>query len=175
MALGYAMKIRKAEKKDIPEILALVQAVIKDMNLHEIDQWNEQYPLPEIFISDIKAGSLFAMKDNESIVGIIVVTEVQDEEYKPIAWEDTSGKPLIIHRIAVHPERQRKGIACTLMDFAERYARDNGYSSIRIDTYSGNPRTLNLFEKRKYDRREGHIYFPECKEHYYCYEKILTK
>lgn len=169
------METVRAESKDTKEILDLVQACIKDMNLNGIDQWNEQYPLPEIFISDIKTGSLFAMKDDEEIVGIIVLSGEQDKEYGPIDWTDKFGKPLVIHRLAVHPKWQRRGFAGKLMDFAEDYAKENTYSSIRVDTYSGNPRSLRFFEKRGYERKPGQIFFPECTGPYYCYEMIITK
>ena len=169
------MEIIRAEPDAIPEILDLVQDCIRDMNLHGIDQWNEQYPLPEIFISDVESGSLFAMKDEERIVAIIVLSGNQDKEYSEIDWTDKSGKALVVHRLAVHSKWQRRGIAKKLMEFAEKFARDNGYTSIRIDTYSGNPRTLLFFEKQKYERRPGQIFFPECEGPYYCYEIILTK
>ncbi len=169
------MKIVRAESDDINEILKLVQECIKNMNANGIDQWNEQYPPLEIFKSDVESGSLFAMKDVGRIVGVIVLSEEQDEEYDDIDWTDKFGKVIIVHRLAVHPERQRMGIATKLMDFAENYARENGYSSIRVDTYSSNPRSLQLFEKRKYKRKPGQIHFPENEEPYYCYEMIVDK
>jgi hypothetical protein len=44
-----------------------------------------------------------------------------------------------------------------------------------MDTYSGNPRSLRFFEKRKYKRRPGHIHFPECPDPYYCFEIPIDK
>lgn len=164
------MEIIKAEQGDIPEIQKLVQGSIKDMNANGIHQWNMQYPPLEIFASDVEKGSLYAMKENERIVGIIVLSEEQDEEYTQIEWKNKSDDFLVVHRLAVLPALQRKGIASRLMHFAENYARDKGFSSIRIDTFSGNPRTLEFFEKRGYERKPGHIHFPENEEPYYCYE-----
>lgn len=167
------MEIIRANAEDIKEVLKLVQECIKDMNDQGIDQWNEQYPQHEIFVTDIKKGSLYIIKNEEKIAGIIVLSEEQDEQYDEIDWEDKFGKALLVHRLAVHPKLQGMGIAQKLMDFAESYAKENGYSSIRLDTYSENPRSRKLFEKRKYKRKFGQIYFPECKEPYYCYEMLL--
>ncbi len=169
------MEIVRADSEDIEEILDLIQECIKNMNKHGIDQWNDEYPPSEIFISDVEKGILFVMKDEGSIVGIIVLSEEQDEQYNEIDWVDKLGKVLIVHRLAVHPKWQRRGIAGELMDYAENYAEENGYSSIRVDTYSGNPHSLKLFEKRKYRRRPGHVFFPECEGPFYCYEIMITK
>lgn len=167
------MQIVKANSSDTEEILDLVQEIIRDMNAHGIDQWNEIYPPPRIFVSDVKSGSLFAVKSDDKIVGIIVLTGEPDEEYEQIEWKDKHGKALIIHRIAVHPKWQRKGIGEKLMDYAEDFAKKNGYSSIRVDTHSGNPRSLRLFEKRKYERKPGEIFFPECEGPFFCFELII--
>lgn len=168
------MEIVKAQPDDTVEVLELVREVIKDMNANGIYQWSDKYPPREIFKSDIESGTLFAMMDNVHIVGIIVLSEYQDEEYEQVDWTDKSGKALIVHRLAVHPIWQRMGIADMLMDYAEIYAMENEYSSIRVDTYSGNQRSLNFFEKRKYDKKPGHIHFPEIEGPFYCYEILIT-
>ena len=169
------MEIIRARQKDIPEVLELVKVSIKDMNESGIHQWNERYPPLEIFESDVQSGTLFIMKEEERLAGIIVLSKEQDEEYKDVDWTDRSGRALVVHRLAVHPEFQRKGMATKLMDFAENYARENGYTSIRVDTFSGNPRSLKFFEKLNYERKPGHIHFPENKEPYYCFEMIINK
>jgi GNAT superfamily N-acetyltransferase len=156
------------------EILALVAEIKEEMNAQGIEQWNEEYPKPRIFTTDVESGTLYALKENQEIIGIIVLSEFQDKEYEDIEWSDETGDYLVIHRIGVHPKWQRKGIATRMMDFAEDYAREHGYNSIRLDTYSGNPRSLELFKKKKYKMKEGHIHFPECKDPYYCFEKIIN-
>lgn len=167
------MRIEKAKSDDKLKVLELVHACIKDMNEHGMDQWNEIYPKDEIFASDIEKGSMFAVKNKEQIVGIIVLSQEQDKEYEAIQWTDTAGRFLLVHRMAVHPKWQRQGIATRLMDFAEAYGRENGFTSIRIDTYSQNPRTLRFFEKRGYERKAREIFFPETDKPYYCYEIFL--
>jgi ribosomal protein S18 acetylase RimI-like enzyme len=171
--LGDRMEILRAEQLDIPQILALVQECIQDMNANGITQWNDQYPPMEIFSNDLDDNSLFTLKDNNKLLGIIVISDIQDEEYKDIKWQDSAGKFIVVHRLAVHPSWQRQGLAEKMLDFAELYAKDNGFTSMRIDTFSKNPRTLRLFEKRNYERKPGEIHFPENSEPYYCYEKLL--
>ncbi len=169
------MEIVQARTEDIPEILELVQDVIKDMSANAITQWNDLYPPLEIFGDDVEKNSLYTMKKDNIIIGIIALSDEQDKEYKDVEWTDKHGKFLVVHRLAVHPIWQRMGIANKLMEFAEQYAIKNGFTSIRIDTFSRNPRMLALIEKRSYDRKTGQIFFPENVEPYYCYEHVLKK
>jgi ribosomal protein S18 acetylase RimI-like enzyme len=58
------------------------------------------------------------------------------------------------------------------MDFAENYAIENNYTSIRLDAFSNNPRALRFYENRDYQRR-GEVFFPGRELPFYCFEKIL--
>jgi ribosomal protein S18 acetylase RimI-like enzyme len=96
-----------------------------------------------------------------------------DEEYGSIKWLTENKNNVYIHRLAVHPEHQGKGIAQQLMDFAEDFAIKNNYTSIRLDTFSKNKRNQKFYELRNY-KRLGNIYFPkQSNEPFYCYELIL--
>jgi GNAT superfamily N-acetyltransferase len=167
------MKIVKAVPDDLAQILELVGNCIQDMNSSGNTQWNDEYPPMDIFGTDIEKGTLFKFEDDNVIVGIVVLSPEQDKEYEPVDWGDRKGKPIVVHRLAVHPDWQRKGIASKFMAFAEKFAKKNGYTSIRIDTFSQNPSMQKLIIKFKYVRRPGEIFFPENEEPYYCYEKII--
>ena len=60
------------------------------------------------------------------------------------------------------------------MNFAETYAKENNYNSVRLDTFSQNKRNQKFYEQRGY-KRLGDIYFPKQSEHpFYCYELYLN-
>jgi ribosomal protein S18 acetylase RimI-like enzyme len=100
------------------------------------------------------------------------MTTIKDEEYVPIKWL-TKDKNIYIHRLAVHPKFQGKGIAQKMMTFAENYAKTNGYFSVRLDTFSQNKRNQKFYETRGY-KRLGNIYFPKQSKHpFYCYELVF--
>ncbi|GJM77386.1 hypothetical protein HMSSN036_96020 [Paenibacillus macerans] len=93
------------------------------------------------------------------MVGIVVLDERQDEEYESIVWRQPKGPNLIMHRLAVDPAAQGRGIARTLIAYAERFAQQNGYRSIRLDTYAKNASALKLYRGLGYDQR-GEVNFP---------------
>ena len=79
---------------------------------------------------------------------------------------------LVIHRLVVHPKHQRKGYAKTLMDFAEDYAQNNDYTSIRLDAYTQNKRVIRFYKSRGYSIR-GNVYFSERTLPFHCMEKLI--
>lgn len=168
--------ISKGDLLEIGEIIALTRFCGTHMRQNGIDQWDENYPDRANIQRDLESGTLFAYRENESILGIVVLNENQDEEYSEINWlthEDQ--RNLVIHRLAVLPEQQGNGIARKLMDFAEMHAHSNGYDSIRLDTFSQNPRNQKFYDARGYTNL-GPVFLKYKKEHpYFCYELLLNK
>jgi ribosomal protein S18 acetylase RimI-like enzyme len=168
------MMIKKASKQDLEQLLTVVKSCGQNLIEQGIFQWNEQYPKREDLLEDIELQELWKLEDKNSIIGLIVLTENEDEEYQDVKWLTKNHKNLYIHRLAVDPEFQGKGYAQKLMDFAEKYAKENGYNSIRLDTFSENKRNLKFYEQRNYVKLES-IYFPNQSEFpFYCYEKIMN-
>jgi ribosomal protein S18 acetylase RimI-like enzyme len=168
----FLLNITLAKEDDVGEIMGLIKDCIIDMESRHIYQWNEYYPNLRIIQDDIQRESIYVLKENEAVLGIIVLNEDQPSEYESLNWSTHEGRILVIHRLAVNPRWQKKGFGTRLLDFAEKHAADNGYASIRLDSYSGNPRALRLYEKHKY-KRVGQVHFPRRSLPFYCYEKIL--
>ena len=165
--------IRKGTFRDIDTIMAMTKACAKYMISKGIYQWNEHYPNRDAFIRDVKRNELFVLEINDEIMGSLVISTLMDIEYHPIDWLTDNENNIYIHRLAIHPDVQGKGHAQQLMDFAETYAIENNYTSIRLDTFSQNKRNQNFYEIRGY-KRLGDIYFPKQSEYpFHCYELVL--
>jgi len=165
--------IRKGNLKDIDAIMEMTKACAKAMIANDIYQWNEHYPNPKAFINDLKRDELYVLIVDKLLIGTIVISTFMDEEYMPIKWLTQNDKNIYIHRLAIHPNFQGSGHAQQLMDFAENYAIENHYSSIRLDTFSQNKRNQKFYELRGY-KQLGDIYFPKQSEFpFHCYELVL--
>ncbi|MFC3748088.1 GNAT family N-acetyltransferase [Paenibacillus sp. GCM10012306] len=164
--------IRTAHKDELEEIMKLIAKCVKVMQGGGSDQWDEYYPNKEVIGNDIESGTLYVYEDNQAIAGILVLDENQAEAYETITWEQNQGPHLIMHRLAVHPEVQGKGIARQLIAFAEELALQNGYTSIRLDTYAMNTRALELYPRLGYQLR-GEISFPSRIANFPVFEKVL--
>lgn len=165
--------IRCAKILEIAEILDLTKACARHMQDKGIFQWNEEYPSRTAFEQDISRKELFLLKSGTNLIGCITITPIMDEEYRPVKWLTQNNNNIYIHRLAVSPEYQGKGFAQTLMNFAENYAREKNFESVRLDTFSQNKRNQNFYEQRGY-KKLGSIYFPKQSDYpFYCYELIL--
>ena len=167
--------ISRGTLTEIDDILTLTRACGQHMRDNGIDQWDEDYPNREVIVQDIQTQTLFAYRERGKVLGIVVLNETQDEEYGEINWSTTEEeRNIVVHRLAVRPDKQRQGIARRLMDFTEEWARDNQYDAIRLDTFSQNPRNQRFYTNRGYTDL-GPVFLKYKKEHpYYCYELLLT-
>lgn len=165
--------IRKATYSDIDDILKLTKDCAKYLISNEIYQWNENYPNKKAFLKDVDRSEIFVLSKENQIIGSITISDLMDDEYLPIKWLTPNENNLYIHRLSVHPEYQKRGYAQQLMTFAEQFAINNAYTSIRLDTFSKNISNQKFYELRQY-KRLGNVYFPEQSEHpFYCYEFVL--
>ena len=167
------MRIRAAKIQDIPEIIEVTKACAAYLIDNGIFQWNDQYPTEAAFIKDISRSELYVLLDGDRIIGMITITTLIDEEYKPVKWLTKNANSVYIHRLAVHPKYQGKGNARRLMDYAEKYAVQRGFDSVRLDTFSKNSRNQRFYEERGYVRLEDVYFQNQSEDPFHCYELLL--
>ncbi|WP_026754386.1 GNAT family N-acetyltransferase [Sediminibacter sp. Hel_I_10] len=165
--------IRKAHTYDVDTLMSITSACAKHLISKGVFQWNEHYPNSAAFYKDIKRDELYVYDVNGTIMGCVTISKVMDDDYIEVDWLTPNQDNLYIHRLAVHPKHQGKGLAQELMDFAEDLAIKTEAPSVRLDTFSKNQRNQKFYELRGYQKL-GVIYFPKQSEHpFYCYELIL--
>ncbi len=166
--------IRKALISDLETVKSLTEACAKKMINDGIFQWNDHYPSKEIFRKDIEEESLYVWDDKNQIKGCIMFSPEKDEVYNSAKWLTQDDKNIYVHRLAVHPKFQKKGIGNKLMNFAESIAKKLNFISIRLDTFSQNKSNNKFYESRGYQKL-GDVFFRKQSEFpFHCYEKILN-
>ena len=166
--------IRKAVVEDIPQIKKITEACAQHMIDQGIYQWNKNYPSLEVLTKDVKANNVYVYLVEQKIVGTVMFSMEMDDFYREIDWLTQDTKQLYVHRLAVHPTSQGQGIARALMDFGETLAKEKECLSVRLDTFSKNPRNNRFYQARQY-QQVGQVYFSQKSEHpFYCYEKLLN-
>jgi ribosomal protein S18 acetylase RimI-like enzyme len=159
--------IRIALINDLDNVIAIVREVTRHMNQQGISQWDEIYPDRTILQKDIENQHMHLIEEDGEVAGMITLNENQEPEYTNVLWIYPS-RILVVHRLAVATEHQGKGLASSLMDFAEAKALSKGYDAIRLDAFSLNPIALSLYEHRGY-RKAGTVRFR--KGLFFCFEK----
>ena len=167
------MRIERAEPRAVPEIMRLIEMCVAQMRSQGNFQWDEVYPSQPIFEEDARAGTLFVVREDGQGVACVCLNDTPSPEYQSVSWSDPGGAVLIIHRLAVHPQWQRRGIARQILVDAEQYARERGFACLRLDVYTGNPRAMALYPRQGY-RRAGQVWFPRRPLPFDCFEKHLS-
>ncbi len=167
------MNIIKAEHGDLVEVLFLMKECVEDLNYKGFKHWNNAYPGSGILIQAIKDGSLYLYKDNGISKGMIILSTDAPKDYEKIKWQLNSNKILYLKFLTVHPLWQKKGVAKSLVEYAELYAKDNGFDAMRVDIYSG----LESAEKMCGDlgfNHSGEFHTDFQKSPYFAYEKACS-
>ncbi len=163
--------IKKIEIDQIDLVMELIGASAHHMSKNGIDQWDSLYPDRDTVNTDIKNSYAYGyFMDNEP-AGYMALNTNCDVEYNDVNWKYSHDNSLILHRLTVHPEHQRKGIARKMMAFYEEFAIKNGYKTIRFDTFSENPGAMNLYKSLGYNI-PGYVNFRKGK--FWVFEKQIS-
>lgn len=166
------MKIALAEPHQAAAIGAVYDACRAVLARAGVHQWTSTYPSRGTVADDIARACLYVCLDGAEPAAVVTLDALQEPEYADVAWRVREGPVLVVHRLAVHPDYQRRGLATRLMDFAEAHARQHVCAAIRLDAFSGNPGALGLYERRGYARR-GLVYFSGRDLPFHCFEKAM--
>lgn len=167
--------VRLAKNSDLERIILITKACAAKLISEGIYQWNESYPNLITFQKDIDKKTLYVYKEGNNVLGCIVISSEMDQEYEKVKWLSPHGQNHYIHRLAVHPDSQGKGIAKKLMQFAKLLSEKEEKVSIRLDTFSGNSKNQSFYESLGYIS-VGSIYYPnQSKLPFICYELILRE
>ncbi|ANS74351.1 GCN5 family acetyltransferase [Paenibacillus yonginensis] len=169
------IEIIKANPDHLQPLMSMIGRVVRIMNDGGNEQWGADYPAEDIIAEDINSQTMYiAAGENGQVLGMMVLDENQDDQYAGIDWQQKQGPNLIMHRLAVDPNAQGQGIASKLIAFAERYALENGYRSLRLDTYEKNRTAQGLYLKLGYEIR-GKINYPGREADFPVFEKVLRQ
>lgn len=167
------VEIRPARAEELEVIWALVCAARRRMNEQGNPQWGEDYPTRALYLADIARGELYAAEEAGRILGVSCITTEQGPEYEAVAWA-VPAPALVIHRMAVDPPAQGRGVARALFAFAEALAVRRGIGAMHMDTYAQNTRMQALMRSRGFVPR-GEIRLHGRPLPFPCFEKLLNR
>ncbi len=160
-------QFRLAAERDTDEVIKLYLSGIQHLIEQKIYQWDEIYPNEKVIAGDIMNREMYVLSDEAQILSCVVLNEDQDISYQGADWKYTGGRIAVIHRLCVKPECQGRRIGRRTMEYAEQLIKATGYSSIRLDAFSDNYISRNLYEKLGYRYagttkfRKGQFYLME--------------
>lgn len=148
------MEIIQARRYELVEVLYLLQACVYELTSGYI-YWDPMIPHIE---DEINKGNVFIIKSNHISVGLAILSALSDNETNNIDWQEKT-KALQIDRLIVHPKWVNKGVENELINFAEQYAKEKGFETIRIKVFANNKPVINLTNSLLY-KKAGEAHLP---------------
>ena len=107
------------------------------------------YPTGKDAEKAVSAGTLYVYEEDSNIAGSIIVDKTQPIEYEEIfgGQNYTNDEAMIIHLLMVRPSMAGKGIASSLIRYAEELARNHSCKVLRLDTGEQNIPAVSLYKK----------------------------
>ncbi|ULL15039.1 GNAT family N-acetyltransferase [Paenibacillus sp. H1-7] len=167
-------EVVKLEETELEAVTTLYEEVTRHMQQNGSDQWDRYYPTQPLFAADLHNGHLYGIRAEGKWIGVVALNDEQGPEFAGLPWRDGWGRAMVIHRLAVHPAYQGHGIGKKLLRFAEAFAVESEYTSIRFDAYTANEAAIAMYEKAGY-AAVGEIRYPFRKYPFRCYEKLVSE
>lgn len=170
------MEIRRTKKEDIAAIMPIFDEARVTIAALGINQWQNGYPSREIIEKDFEKAQSYCVLKDGAIVGTFALIDDGEPTYDEIfdgKWLTGDGRDhyFAIHRVAISVQSRGSGTSSQIIDFCAEKARENGKSSLRIDTHRGNVVMRKMLEKNGFTHC-GVIYLADGDERV-AYEKVL--
>jgi ribosomal protein S18 acetylase RimI-like enzyme len=135
------MSIAKASPSDLIEVLYLLKIYIREMCSNGWLYWD----IDNILVNkQIEDDIIFIYREEEVCTGLIMLKDCSVPDFPG------EKKTLSIHSLIVHPCWRKQGIGRKLLQFAEQYAKEEGYESLNFFVVSENHYAVSLYEKLNY-------------------------
>ncbi len=147
------MKIRLAQKNDLPELKILFSSIVKNMWQNGIQIWNEFYPYEE-FERDVVKQELYVIELKQNLIGAFVVSATINGQ-ESFEWTDNSAVAVYLERLGIHPDFTKKGIASLVLDKIFKIAREKGALFIRLTVADVNLPAISFYKKNAFKQVNG--------------------
>ena len=167
------MKLEKARTSDFEALKELYRLAAEAMEAAGLRQWHwGEYPSEELLRGDLRKEQLYVVREEGAPVLAVALTRETEPEYEAVNWL-YGADPGSIHRFAVLPAAQGRGLAASVLPEIEDILRGMGCDSLHFDTNEHNTRALALY-RRMGLRTAGWVRFEGTEGRFPCFEKPLT-
>ena len=110
------------------------------------------YPTRATAEASIRAGDMFVMEEDGTIVAAARINQEQVPEYADAAWADQAPpeQVMVLHTLVVSPRYAGKGYGTRFVAWYEDYARSHGCPFLRMDTNERNKAARALYARLGY-------------------------
>ena len=108
------------------------------------------YTLPsdlEGIQNSIDREELYVLADGDEVAACVIANDEKVDGYSDAPWQIDSDEVIVLHVLAVHPDRRRKGLAQRLVENVIEQARNAGKKALRLDVIENNTSAEKLYQE----------------------------
>ena len=143
------MIFRKAEKEDFYKIRSLYWTLIdQEQDDPSFPHWKKGiHPSDEMIQNSIDREELYVLADGDEVAACVIANDEKVDGYSDAPWQIDSDEVIVLHVLAVHPDRRRKGLAQRLVENVIEQARNAGKKALRLDVIENNTSAEKLYQE----------------------------
>ncbi|EOH98987.1 hypothetical protein UAY_02256 [Enterococcus moraviensis ATCC BAA-383] len=169
--------LRKAIPTDLDRIMEIIQSARTLLQEKNIPQWqNGEGPNETQLKHDISMQQCYVLIVDDTIAGLGIISSDSEPPYEQLKngkWIKTRGHYAVIHRVALDPAYQGRGLALLLMNLLITTARLSNFLDIRIDTHPKNKAMQQLITRAGFSY-QGDILLPVADGERVAYQLVLS-
>ena len=147
------MNFRLAVMQDLPQLKVMYRKIVKNMNEHGIQIWDDIYPC-EFLAEDIEKQQLYILIENENIISVFSLCDTNAGE-NAVQWQENSAKALYIDRLGVDVRYIKRGIGSFMLAKAKEAAKSSKAEYLRLFVVNVNEPAIKLYIKNGFIKADG--------------------
>ena len=173
-----ALRMQSVSASEIPSLHQILVACGLDLQERlGLDYWVPPYPL-EKMVGDLGDKRIYGVFSGEEAIATFTLETTMPPEYTQygkIRWQVKHRLAMYVHRLAVLPSWQGRGLGTWCLQSIETLAAEQGCSAVRLDAVKVNRNLLAFYKRRGYRLVGELIYPPETLfNDAFVWEKVLT-
>ena len=166
-----------AEVPSLHQILVACGLDVKDR--FGLSHWMPpNYPLEQM-LHDAMEQEVYAVTVGDNLVGtftleMMTTVSLSYIKYGKIIWQILDVPAVYVHKLAILPSWQGKGLGTWCMQVIEKLTIERGYCAIRLDGMKTHPKLLSFYKSRGYQQVGELIYNSDVWVDAIVFEKVLV-
>ncbi|MEH1931278.1 GNAT family N-acetyltransferase [Nostoc sp.] len=172
--------LQHASISEVPSLHQILVACGFDMkDRFGLSHWMPpNYPLEQM-LHDAMEQEVYAVTVGENLVGtftleMMTTVPLSYIKYGNILWQILDVPAVYIHKLAILPSWQGKGIGTWCMQAIEKLTIECGYSAVRLDGVKTHLKLLSFYKSRGYQQVGELIYNSDVWVDAIVFEKVLV-
>ena len=105
------------------------------------------HPSDAMIQNSIDREELYVLADGDEVAACVIANDEKVDGYSDAPWQIDSDEVIVLHVLAVHPDRRRKGLAQRLVENVIEQARNAGKKALRLDVIENNTSAEKLYQE----------------------------